>query len=170
MTALANCELFTIAGVLVLLELCPWHTEIYLVLSSKYDSCQSLTDKGECDAVVLQVADEMLDFWCNFVGEIEASPIREVEDRFRPYIDRLVICLCMLCKFDANEVSDSITCVTYRTSHTCLTRLVSLTCMTLLTSLTCVTHLIISLLHFYCIFFKTSFYLLAKIYLFLNEL
>jgi len=52
-----------------------------------------------------QVADEMLEFWCNFVEAIASSSIKEVEDRFRPYIDRLVVCLCMLCKFDASEVS-----------------------------------------------------------------
>jgi len=58
----------------------------------------------ECSVVGAQVADEMLEFWCNLVGALSASSIKEVEDRFRPYIDRLVICLCHLCKFDASEV------------------------------------------------------------------
>jgi len=59
----------------------------------------------EEDIVVdVQVADEMLEFWCDLVGAVSASSIKEVEDRFRPYIDRLVVCLCHLCKFDAGEV------------------------------------------------------------------
>jgi len=58
----------------------------------------------ECSIIDVQVADEMLEFWCNLVGALSASSIKEVEDRFRPYIDRLVICLCHLCKFDASEV------------------------------------------------------------------
>jgi len=57
--------------------------------------------------MAVQVADEMLQFWINFVEAIVSSSIKEVEDRFRPYIDRLVVCLCMLCKFDASEVSSS---------------------------------------------------------------
>jgi len=62
----------------------------------------------------LQVADEMLEFWSNLVGTIASSPIKEVEDRFRPYVDRLVVCLCMLCKFDVSEVSLVVTCHSYR--------------------------------------------------------
>jgi len=51
-----------------------------------------------------QVADELLEFWSNFVGAIESTENKEVEYRFQPYIERLVVCLCMLCKLDANEV------------------------------------------------------------------
>jgi len=55
--------------------------------------------------MVLQVADEMLEFWTNLIGAVTSSPVKEVEDRLRPYVDRLVVCLCMLCKFDQREVS-----------------------------------------------------------------
>jgi len=63
-----------------------------------------LTSDGGDTAWCFKVADEMLEFWSNLVGAVAGSEIKEVEDRFRPYIDRLVVCLCMLCKFDANEV------------------------------------------------------------------
>ena len=59
----------------------------------------------------MQVADEMLEFWGNFVGAVVTSGIREVKERFRPYLDRLVSCLCMLCKFDASTVSSLVTCL-----------------------------------------------------------
>jgi len=47
----------------------------------------------------------MLEFWSNLVGAIALTEIKEVEDRFRPYIDRLVVHLYTLCKFDQTEVS-----------------------------------------------------------------
>jgi len=60
----------------------------------------------------------MLEFWANFVGEVSSSSIKEVEDRFRPYIDRLVVCLCHLCKFDANEVRSPLIKLPY-VSYSC---------------------------------------------------
>jgi len=56
----------------------------------------------------MQVADELLEFWSNFIGAVASTSIQEVQDRFRPYIDRLVVCLCMLCQVDATEVSEFI--------------------------------------------------------------
>ena len=46
----------------------------------------------------LQVAESVLEFWNNFVGAVSRTYIREVEERMRPFIDRLIWCLCMLCK------------------------------------------------------------------------
>ena len=63
----------------------------------------------------VQVADELLEFWCNFVGAISASSIKEVEDRFRPYVDQLVVCLCHLCKFSADKVRSPV----HDVSHLC---------------------------------------------------
>ena len=63
----------------------------------------------ECSGVIaVQVADEMLEFWSDLVAAVSLSSIKEVEDRFRPYINRLVVCLCHLCKFDASSVRSAV--------------------------------------------------------------